>query len=283
MIKVGFIDYYLDEWHAQNAPAHLEKQSNGEVKACYAYGEIPHPTKGTTSEQWCEKMGIEYCATIAEVIEKSDALMILAPDNCERKEDLCREALSSGKPCFVDKPFGTDLASAKRMFEIAEKSGTPCYTCSSLRYAEEYTTVDRKAIESLVAMTPQNSYDNYILHALEPAMMLMEEPARRVMTVFRDDAFYSVTVEMQSGRYIVINSFNYDSPYMMNISIPTSNKLINCSYDFWIYHYKTMVEFFKTGKVPVSHKETLMIAAAREAGKKSLMANGEWITVDNNY
>ncbi len=282
MIKVGFIDCYLDEWHANTAPKHLEEHSNGEVKVCYAYGEIPSP-KGVTSEAWCEKMGVEYCATIAEVIEKSDVLVILAPDNCERKEDLTREALASGKPCFVDKPFGTDLASAKRMFQIAEASGTPVYTCSALRYAEEYTTVDRAAVKSLVAMCPQNSYDNYILHALEPAMMLMEEPAKRAMAVKKDDAFYSVTLEMESGRYIVINSFNYDSPYMMNISIPTSNQLINCSYDFWIGHYKTMVEFFKTGKEPISHKETLMIAAAREAGKKSIEANGEWIAVDNNY
>jgi len=114
-------------------------------------------------------------------------------------------------------------------------------------------------------------------------MMLMSEPAKRVSAVSTEDAFYSVTIEMQSGRHIVISSLNYDSPYMMNISIPTSNKLIDCSYDFWIYHYKAMVEFFKTGKEPVSHKETLMIAAAREAGKKSLAANGEWITVDNNY
>ena len=282
MIKVGFIDYYLDEWHANTAPKHLEEQSNGEVKACYAYGEISSP-KGVTSEQWCEKMGIGYCSTIDEVIKKSDVLMVFAPDNCEKKEDLAREALASGKPCFVDKPFGTDLASAKRMFAIAEESGTPCYTCSALRYAQEYYTVDRESVKSLVAMTPQNSYDNYILHALEPAMMIMGENAKRASAVCTDDAFYSVTIEMESGRHIVISSLNYDSPYMMNVCIPTSNQLIDCSYDFWIYHYKTMVEFFKTGVEPVSHKETLQIAAAREAGKKSLAANGAWIEVDNNY
>ena len=282
MLKVGFIDYFLDEWHANTAPKHLEEQSNGEVKVCFAYGEIPSP-KGVTSEQWCEKMGVEYCSTIAEVIQKSDVLVILSPDNCERKEDLSREALASGKPCFVDKPFGTDLASAKRMFAIAEANNTPCYTCSSLRYAQEYYTVDRSAIKSLVAMTPQNSYDNYILHALEPAMMLMEEPAKRASAVMTDDAFYSVTIEMQSGRHIVISSLNYNSPYMMNVCIPTANQLIDCSYDFWIYHYKAMIEFFKTGVEPVSHKESLMIAAAREAGKKSLAANGEWVEVDNNY
>ena len=44
-----------------------------------------------------------------------------------------------------------------------------------------------------------------------------------------------------------------------------------------------MIEFFKTGVEPITHKETLMIAAAREAGKKSLAANGEWVAVDNNY
>jgi DNA mismatch repair protein MutS len=44
-----------------------------------------------------------------------------------------------------------------------------------------------------------------------------------------------------------------------------------------------MIEFFKTGVEPVSHKETLMIAAAREAGKKSLALGGEWVAVDNNY
>lgn len=279
MIKVGFIDYYLDEWHANTAPKHLEEQSNGEVKVCYAYGEVSSP-KGVTSEQWCEKMGVEHCDTIAEVIEKSDVIIVLAPDNCERKEDLCREALASGKPCFVDKPFGTDLMSAKRMFAIAEESGTPVYTCSALRYAQEYNDVDRAAIKSLVAMCPQNSYDNYILHALEPAMMLMQEPAARAMAVKHGDDFYSVTIEMESGRYIVISSFNYDSPYMMNISIPTRNQIIDCSYDFWIYHYKTMIEFFKTGVEPISHKETLQIAAAREAGKKSIALGGEWVTVE---
>ena len=283
MIKVGFIDYYLDEWHANTAPKHLEEQSNGEVKVCYAYGEIANPVNGTTSEAWCEKMGVEYCATIAEVIEKSDVLLILSPDNCERKEDLCREALASGKPCFVDKPFGTDLASAKRMFAIAEANGTPVYTCSALRYAEEYESIDRAAVKSLVAMCPQNSYDNYILHALEPAMMIMGENAKRAMAVMHSDAFYSVTIEMESGRYIVISSFNYDSPYMMNVSIPTRNQLIDCSYDFWIGHYKTMFNFFKTGVEPISHKETLMIAAAREAGKKSLALGGEWVTVDNDF
>ncbi len=282
MIKVGYIDYYLDEWHALKAPEHLKNQAGDEVKVCYAYGEITAPN-GTTSEQFCEKMGIECCATIAEVIEKSDVLMVLAPDNCERKEDLAREALMSGKPTFIDKPFGTDLASAKRMFDLADKYNTPCYSCSALRFAEEYTTVDTAKVESILAVTPQNSFDNYILHALEPAMMLMGEKAVRAMGVKKDTAYYSAVFQLESGRIITINGFDYNVPYRMTLSIPSDNQIIECSYAFWGGHYKAMVEFFKTGVAPVSHKETLMIAAAREAAKKSIEQGGEWITVDNNY
>lgn len=282
MIKIGYIDYYLDEWHANKAPEHLKTQAGDEVKVCYAYGEITAPN-GTTSEVWCQKMGIEHCKTIAEVVEKADVIMVLAPDNCERKEDLAREALMSGKPTFIDKPFGTDLASAKRMFELADKYNTPCYSCSSLRFAEEYDTVDRSKVESILAVTPQNSFDNYILHALEPAMMLMGEPAVRAMAIKKDTAYYSAVFELESGRIITVNAFDYNVPYRMTLSIPSDNQIIECSYGFWSGHYKAMVEFFKTGVAPISHKETLMIAAAREAAKKSIELGSEWVAVDNNY
>lgn len=68
------------------------------------------------------KNGIEHCKTIEQLVEKSDAIMVLAPDNCEQKEKLSHLALQSGKPCFVDKPFGTDLASAKRMFDLRKNT-----------------------------------------------------------------------------------------------------------------------------------------------------------------
>lgn len=38
MIKVGFIDYYLDEWHANNYVHMLHDYSNGEVEAVLRLG-----------------------------------------------------------------------------------------------------------------------------------------------------------------------------------------------------------------------------------------------------
>ena len=118
-MKIGFIDYFLDEWHANNYPAWIKAHSNGEMEVAYAYGKIASPHSGMTSAEWCREHGVQLCESIAEVVEKSDALVVLSPDNCEMHEELCQLPFASGKPTFVDKTFSPDLATAKRLFALA--------------------------------------------------------------------------------------------------------------------------------------------------------------------
>ncbi len=40
MKKVGFIDYFLDELHANKYPALIKQFSDGEFESAYAYGHI---------------------------------------------------------------------------------------------------------------------------------------------------------------------------------------------------------------------------------------------------
>ena len=96
--KIGFIDYYLDEWHANNYPAWIEKASGGAYTVAYAYGEIDSPLGGKTTAQWCDAMHVERCESIDALIEKSDCIIVPA----RRTESgaaraLCPEPLRSGK------------------------------------------------------------------------------------------------------------------------------------------------------------------------------------------
>ena len=68
--KIGFIDYYLDEWHANNYPAWIKEASNGEYEVAYAYGEIDSPLGGRTTAAWCADMGVEQVESIDTLIEK---------------------------------------------------------------------------------------------------------------------------------------------------------------------------------------------------------------------
>lgn len=96
MIKVGFIDYYLDEWHANNYVHMLRDYSNGEVEAVYAWAEIDSPEDGLTTDAWCEKYGLTRMMTQEELIEKSDVLLVLAPRDPKKHEELANLALLCG-------------------------------------------------------------------------------------------------------------------------------------------------------------------------------------------
>ena len=141
MKTIGIIDYYVSEWHAYKYASILDdacKAVGEEFKIAYAYGELDvSPYDGLTTAQWCEKHGAEPCGSIDEVCEKSDYLMILAPSNPETHLRLARAALKYGKPTFIDKTFAPDLETAKKIFAIAEKHGTPFFSSSALRYASE--------------------------------------------------------------------------------------------------------------------------------------------------
>lgn len=53
-MKLGFIDYYLDEWHANRYPTLLRELSGGEIEVAYAYAETDDPN-GLTTDAWCQK------------------------------------------------------------------------------------------------------------------------------------------------------------------------------------------------------------------------------------
>ena len=73
MKKVGFIDYYLNEWHADNYPEWIYNQSGGEYKVCYAYAKIEPPFENALkNREWAEQQGIELLSTLEEVVDKSE-------------------------------------------------------------------------------------------------------------------------------------------------------------------------------------------------------------------
>lgn len=278
-MKIGFIDYYLDEWHANNYPAWISKVSNGEMEVAYAYGMIDSPLPGgMTTEQWCDKYKIARCESIQELIGKSDALLVLSPDNCEMHEELCQLPLRSGKRTYVDKTFAPDQASARRIFAIAEKSGTLCYSTSALRFAEEYRHIDTKSVTAVSLWGP-GDFETYSIHQLEPLVMLMKTPAKRVM-MLPGEGWLTLAVEFADGRTGTISQFAAGSPFMMNVCSRDGNQVIHVESDYFHEFIVALVEFYRSGAVKVPHEETSSIMAIREAGIRAQNRPGEWIAVE---
>ncbi len=276
-MKIGFIDYFLDEWHANNYPAWIKAHSNGEMEVAYAYGKIASPHSGMTSAEWCREHGVQLCESIAEVVEKSDALVVLSPDNCEMHEELCQLPFASGKPTFVDKTFSPDLATAKRLFALAEANGTPCYTTSSLRYAEEYANVKPEGISS-VCCWGSGDVDGYSVHMLEPLMMLMKAPAEKVL-ITKTEGWYQLLIAFADGRRASIAGWKPWASYKTNVKYPEECVEISVESDFFQPFIAALVKFFGDRIVPVAHEETLAIMAVRDAAMQALNTPETWVAV----
>ncbi len=278
-MKIGFIDKYLDEWHANNLPIWLRDETD--VEAIYAYEMMPSPNEGGISgKEWAEKFDATLCDTIEEVIEKSDYLIVLAPNFPETHEELSDLPLKSGKPTYVDKTFAPDAETAKRIIEKAKKYNTPMFSTSALRYAKEHAGISNENIATMSSRGP-GPLGMYSIHQIEPIVKFMGTEPEAVMFMGDvDNPGY--VVRFKGNRWATAQHFDWECPF--NISIKYSDDkpaayITECT-EFFPGFVTELVKFFKTGEIPVDYNETLAVIAIREAVIKAKDTPGEWVNVN---
>lgn len=73
MKKIGFIDYYISEWHANNDPAWIKEIGGDRFDVRYVWAEeYVSPVDGQNTDEWCAALGTERCRRIEELCEKID-------------------------------------------------------------------------------------------------------------------------------------------------------------------------------------------------------------------
>ena len=101
MKKIGFIDYFMSEWHSNNYPSMIRnacEKMGVEYEVAYAWSELDDSPDGKTCDAWCAEHGVTRCATLEEVCEKSDVLLVLCPGVPEKHLPYARRVLPYKKP-----------------------------------------------------------------------------------------------------------------------------------------------------------------------------------------
>jgi len=276
MKKIGFVDYYLDEWHANHYPAWIEQASGGTMKVAYAYGKTDAPG-GLDNDAWCRHNGIVRLGTIQEVVELSDYIIVLSPDHPEFHEELADLPLRSGKPTYVDKTFAPDRAAAERLFDIARRHMTPVYSSSALRYASEYAGAPREGIDTIISMGP-GEYGNYVIHQIEPIVSLMGTDVLRVMWIGTDKS-PALLIEFSGGRQAEIRQLK-NSNFSMSISYSSGDcATLKAESDFFAHFIQDLISFFRTNKPSVEPQETIAVITLIECGLRAAETPFRWIEV----
>ncbi len=278
---IGFIDHYLNEWHADNYPAWIDEYSGGEFEVKYAYAEVEPTIEGRISNrEWSEKHGIELLPTIEELVEKCDAIIVLSPDNSERHYDLSYAALASGKPVYIDKTFADTGAEAARIFAVGEAYNTPCFSSSALRFSEKIAPVVREDIDSIVS-TGGGHPDTYLIHQLEPIVTLMGSDVSRVMYYGTKMAPAWVLL-FADGRCATITQLAGPAEFVLQINHADAdrNETVVIDDGFFKGLIHAILHMFRTGEIPVSHRDTIGIMAIRETCLRAMEQPNVWVSVE---
>jgi hypothetical protein len=285
MKKIGFIDYFLDEAHANGFPSLIREncQSVGrDIDVTYAWAQTSKPN-GVDTQTWCANHNVTELSSIAEVVEKSDYLVILSPDNQEYHEAYSDLALRSGKPTYIDKTFSPDLRSGVRMFDLAEKYNTPMFSASALRDSKELAEyLDDPAVRptlEYIATSGPGIYANYAVHQFEMIVALLGPGASRVKSLSSaHGGFLSVEYpDERKASWLQMGA----SPFQMLIQFKNgeSHYIPKCG-DYFLRQINALLNFFESGKPPVPKEETLEIMALIEAGRKAIANYDTWVTVE---
>jgi hypothetical protein len=277
MKKIGVIDYYLDQYHAENYPGWLKSASGGEAQISYVWAKLDRPG-GKPNALCAEEMGAAQLGSIEEVVEKSDGLIVMSPDNPEMHPELCRLPLLSGKPTYVDKTFAASRQEAIGLIETARAANTPFFSTSALRYSDEYSGLKKEGIEHISSRGP-GFFDNYGIHQVEPITCLMGAGIAKIMYVGTANT-PTFVYRFRDGRSATTTQLGWEADFSLALNYEGDHAaVIQGASDFYARFMEKLAEFFIDGIPKVPAEETLQVITILEYGKKAMKAPDTWITL----
>ena len=261
MKKIGFVDYYISEWHANNYPVWIKNLNCG-YEVTHAWAELDtSPVDGRTTEQWCDEFGVEHCNTIDELCQKCDAVIILAPSNPEKHLGYAEAVLKHGKPTYIDKTFAPNLDTAKAIFDMAKRYSTPFFSTSALRFASELDELIGG--DNFIITGGGSNFPEYCVHTTEMAIKLLDDKIESTSVTCQGEQRIC-SVSSKGGKKATII---YAPPLPFSVACNRADGksvYVKITSDFFGELMKDIIRFFETGDVSFNVEQTLDIMELRD-------------------
>lgn len=256
MKKIGFADYYLSEWHANNYPAWIAEACRTlgcDYTVAYAWAELDvSPVDGINTEQWCEKFNVKKCDTLGELCEKSDVIIILAPSNPEKHLGYAKAVFPYGKRTYIDKTFAPDYKTALEIFELAKRYGTPFFSTSALRFADELNAVDTP--RQMIVTGGGSNLPEYIIHMAETVVAKLGTGIQSVSAMPHGTQSF-ITAKYADDR-IATMIYGERMHYSLYMASAEKEAWKEVKSDFFPALIKNIIKFFETGDVCFDTEQT---------------------------
>ncbi len=286
-LRVGIIG--LDTSHAPafagmlNAENPRPELANCRVVAAYPKGSPDIESSVSRVPKYTEQlqgMGVEIVDSIQGLLEKVDVVLLVTNDGRPHYEQVL-PVLQAGKPVFIDKPIAGSLSDAIAIFDAANYYGVPVFSSSSLRYSDGAQAIRNGEIGEVVGCDSYSpcslekthpDFFWYGIHGVESLFTCMGTGCESVVRVGAPDMDVAVG-SWSGGRIGTFRGIRGKGGYGGTAFGTKGIKQIG-KYGGYEPLLVEIVKFFRTGKPPVSEKETLEIYAFMEAADESKRLGG---------
>lgn len=292
-IRLGIIG--LDTSHVTAFTQYINDASNAsgcKVIAAFPGGSPDIPSSANRVEQYTNQLrdefGVEMVDSIEQLCEMVDGILLESVDGRPHLDQI-KPVLKAGKPVFVDKPVAGSLEDALEIYRLAESYGVPCWSSSSLRYSPGILGMRNKEdvgeVLGCSAFSPCSLEPHhpdlywYGIHGVEILFTIMGPGCQSVSRVQSEGAEMVVGLwkdgRIGTFRGIREGKADYGALVFGSKGIERSG-----SYEGYAPLVKEIIEFFKTGKVPIPPEETIEIYAFMTAADRSKEQGGVPVPIE---
>ena len=226
-----------------------------------------------------EDYGVKLHASIPELCRNVDAILLESVDGRKHLAQ-AREVILEGKPLYIDKPLAGSLEDAVKIYQLAAQHKVPVFSSSSLRWGRNSQAVRNGSIgkvtycETHSPCSIEPTHPDlfwYGIHGVESLFTVMGTGCQSVQRSQTTDGRIEVVGKWDGER---IGIFREGKGYGGKAK-GTKGEAPVGAYDGYAPMVADIVKFFKTGKPPVSARETLEIYAFMAAADQSKRQGGK--------
>lgn len=228
-----------------------------------------------------DKYGVDLVDSIAELVKRCDAIMILSVDGRAHLPQ-AKEIFGAGKPVFIDKPLGGNLADSIALVRLARETKTPLFSCSNYRFADGLAKMKAGSPGRLrfaqvygpATIEPlMPDFYFYVVHVTESLYTLLGPGCVSVARTSTKDGEIATGV-WSDGRMGVVTGLH--GTRVGNGALAMGErKVVSETLDTnFPALANAILIFFRTGEAPVKLAETLEIMAFMQAADESKRRGG---------
>ncbi|MDB5243812.1 MAG: dehydrogenase [Spirosoma sp.] len=290
--RVGIIG--LDTSHSPafvkvlNATEASQDYAGYKVVAAYPYGskDIESSTKripGYIDE--VKKLNVQIVDSIGELLKQVDIVLLETNDGRLHLEQVI-QVLKAQKRVFVDKPMAASLSDVVAIFDASRKYKIPLFSASSLRYIKGLEGIDKSQVLGADTFSPavlEKTHPDFFwygIHGIETLYTVMGTGCRQVVRVSTEgtDMVVGTWADGRIGTFRGTRTGKHD--YGGTVYLPTGNVRLG-PYGGYEPLLKEIINYFETGKVPVSPDETIELFAFMEAADESKRRGGTAVSLES--